>query len=202
MVVAEKKKVLPPSILAVGNKKRSNTTDENTDEVDAKKPKVEPTAESSASTSVFKKPFPVAIKPKKSALEEVREMEEKLKEQKNRKDYWLHEGIVVKIITSKLGEKYSKKKGILTKVENRYQAVVKMLDTNDKIRVDQAHVETVIPAVGKKVLIVNGAYRGQEATLDDIHQDKFSVDVTLLTGSMVGTRLDNMAYEDVSKLAD
>jgi hypothetical protein len=24
-----------------------------------------------------------------------------------------------------------------------------MLDTNDKIRVDQAHVETVIPAIGK-----------------------------------------------------
>ncbi len=143
-------------------------------------------------------------------------MEEKMKEQKNRKDYWLHEvylifdllskkksifpffqGIVVKIITSKLGEKCYKKKGIITKVENRYQAVVKMLDTNDKIRVDQAHVETVIPAIGKfqiykkykkqflfigkKVLIVNGAYRDQEATLEDIHQDTFSVDVTLLT---------------------
>jgi hypothetical protein len=24
-----------------------------------------------------------------------------------------------------------------------------MLDTNDKIRVDQAHVETLIPAIGK-----------------------------------------------------
>ncbi len=143
--------------------------------------------------------------------------------------------IVVKVITSKLGEKYYKKKGVVTKVEDRYQAVIKMVDTNDKIRVDQAHVETVIPAIGKlnifmnsrtnsirigkKVLIVNGAYRGQEATLEDIHQDSFSVDVTLLTvrqkyfslneilsivfkGSMTGTRLDNMAYEDVSKIAD
>jgi len=150
----------------------------------------------------LKKPLPVSSKPKKSALEEVREMEEKMKEQRNRKDYWLHEGIVVKIITSKLGEKYLKKKGIITKVENRYQAIIKMIDTNDKIRVDQAHVETVIPAVGKKVLIVNGAYRGEEATLEDIHQDTFSVDVTLLTGSMIGIRLDHIAYEDVSKLAD
>jgi len=114
----------------------------------------------------------------------------------------LGEGIVVKIITSKLGEKYSKKKAIITKVENRYQAVIKMIDTNDKIRVDQAHVETVIPAVGKKVLIVNGAYRGQVATLDNIHQDTFSVDVTILMGSMIGTRLKNMVYEDVSKLAE
>lgn len=74
-------------------------------------------------------------------------------------------------------------------------------------------------SIGKEVLIVNGAYRGQEATLEDIHQDSFSVDVTLLTvrykkkdfvfensvflkGSMAGTRIDNMAYEDVSKIAD
>lgn len=55
----------------------------------------------------------------------------------------------MKIVTNKLGEKYLKKKGVITKVEDRYQAVVKMLDTNDKIRVDQAHVETVIPAIGK-----------------------------------------------------
>ena len=56
-----------------------------------------------------------------------------------------------------------------------------MSDTNEKIRIDQAHVETVIPAIGKKVLVVNGAYRGQEATLEEIHQDTFSVDITLLT---------------------
>ncbi|CAF1656145.1 unnamed protein product, partial [Didymodactylos carnosus] len=69
-------------------------------------------------------------------------------------------GIIVKVITAKLGEKYQKKKAVVIKVENRYQAVIRMIDSDDKIRVDQAHVETVIPAVGKKVLIVNGAYRG------------------------------------------
>ena len=52
-------------------------------------------------------------------------------------------------MTSKLGEKYYKKKGIITKVEDHYQAVVKMIDTNDKIRLDQSHVETVIPTIGK-----------------------------------------------------
>lgn len=31
----------------------------------------------------------------------------------NRKDYWLHEGIVVKIVTKKLGEKYYKKKAVV-----------------------------------------------------------------------------------------
>ena len=61
--------------------------------------------------------------------------------------------IVVKVMTSKLGEKYYKKKGIITKVEDRYQAVVKMIDTNDKIRLDQSHVETVIPSIGKISLL-------------------------------------------------
>ena len=88
--------------------------------------------------------------------------------------------IIVKIITLKLGENYYKKKGIVIKVENRYQAIIKMIDTNNKIRIDQAHVETVIPAIGRKILIVNGAYRGQQAILEDIHQDKYSVDITLL----------------------
>lgn len=85
------------------------------------------------------------------------------------------------MITTKLGDKYYKKKGVVIEVQNRYQAIIKMIDTNDKIRIDQVHVETVIPAIGKKVLVVNGAYRGQTARLEDIHQDTFSVDITLLT---------------------
>lgn len=125
-------------------------------------------------------------------------MEEALKEQRNRKDYWLHEvretvhkrkmhyllffkGIIVKIITSKLGEKYYKKKGIVIEVNNRYYGTIKMIDTNDKIRINQVHVETVIPVIGTNVLVVNGAYRGQQAILKDIHTDTFSVDITLLT---------------------
>ena len=55
----------------------------------------------------------------------------------------------MKVVTPKLGEKYYKKKGVITKVEDHYQGIIKMLDTNDKIRIDQAHVETVIPAIGK-----------------------------------------------------
>jgi len=76
------------------------------------------------------------------------------------------------------------------------------LDTNDKIRVDQAHLETVIPAVGKKVLIVNGGNRGNEAILLKLHQDEFCVDCKLLTGPMKGCIIENIVYEDVSKLAN
>ena len=37
-------------------------------------------------------------------------MEEKKKEKANRKDHWLHEGIVVKVTFKRLGDKYYKKK--------------------------------------------------------------------------------------------
>lgn len=35
---------------------------------------------------------------KKSALDELMEMEERKKEKQNRKDYWLHKGIIVKVM--------------------------------------------------------------------------------------------------------
>ena len=38
------------------------------------------------------------------------QLEQKKKEKMNRKDHWLHPGIVVKVMTKKLGEKYYKKK--------------------------------------------------------------------------------------------
>jgi len=204
LVVAEKKKILPPSALSSVDKKRSISTDETAESADMKKPKTE--QNETSTSSVFKKPLPPttsgSTQPKKNTLEEVREMKEKMKEKMNRKDYWLHEGIVVKVVTSKLGDKYYKRKGVVTKVEDRYLAVVKMLDTNDKVRLDQEHLETVVPAIGKKLLIVNGAYRGEKATLEEIHEDSFSVDVTLLSGPMMFTRINDLVYEDVSKLAD
>ena len=33
-------------------------------------------------------------------------------------------------------------------VFDKFGAVIKMLDSGDKIKVDQAHLETVIPAIG------------------------------------------------------
>lgn len=40
-------------------------------------------------------------------------MEEMKKEKMNRKDYWLHPNIVVKVVTKKLGDKYYKKKAVI-----------------------------------------------------------------------------------------
>lgn len=137
---------------------------------------------------------------RKSALDEIMEFEEKKREKMNRKDYWLHEDIVVKVISKKLGDKYYKKKGYVKAVEDVYGGIIKMLDSGDKLKVDQSHLETVIPAIGKTVLIVNGAYRGQTARLENIEEKKFSCTVSLSTGPLKGRILDNIPYEDVCKV--
>ncbi|KAI1239519.1 hypothetical protein IHE44_0012644 [Lamprotornis superbus] len=63
-------------------------------------------------------------KKKKSALDEIMELEEE-KKRTSRRDYWLQPEIIVKIVTKKLGEKYHKKKAVVKEVIDKYTAVVK-----------------------------------------------------------------------------
>ena len=82
----------------------------------------------------------------KSALEELMKEEEKAKERFNRKDYWLCEGIVVKVMSKALAEKgYYKHKGVVRKVIDKYVGEIEMIDTKHVLRVDQEELETVIP---------------------------------------------------------
>ncbi|XP_060699083.1 DNA/RNA-binding protein KIN17 [Hemiscyllium ocellatum] len=139
-------------------------------------------------------------KKKKSALDEIMEFEEQ-KKRSLRKDYWLHTGIVVKLITKKLGEKYYKKKAVIKDVQEKYTAIIKMIDSGDKLKVDQTHLETVIPAPGKKLLVVNGGYRGNEAVLDSINEKNFSATIIIESGPLQGRKVEGVQYEDISKLA-
>ncbi|XP_074649981.1 DNA/RNA-binding protein KIN17-like [Tubulanus polymorphus] len=137
---------------------------------------------------------------RKSALDDIITDEENMKEKRNRKDFWLHEGIVVKIVAKKLGEKFYKRKGVIQKVEDQFTGVVKMNDSGDKLRIDQTHLETVIPAIGKTVLIVNGAYRNTQAKLVDINEKKFCSTLKISQGPLKGRVLVGIPYEDFSKL--
>ncbi|XP_059119494.1 DNA/RNA-binding protein KIN17 isoform X2 [Peromyscus eremicus] len=141
-----------------------------------------------------------AKKKKKSALDEIMELEEE-KKRTARTDAWLQPGIVVKIITKKLGEKYHKKKGVVKEVIDRYTAVVKMIDSGDRLKLDQTHLETVIPAPGKRILVLNGGYRGNEGALESINEKAFSATIVIETGPLKGRRVEGIQYEDISKLA-
>ena len=52
------------------------------------------------------------------------------------------------MVHEKLGDRFYRKKGVVEEVRNSFTGVVKMIETGDKIKIDQAHLETVIPAIG------------------------------------------------------
>jgi DNA/RNA-binding protein KIN17 len=139
-------------------------------------------------------------KRKASALEAIIKDEENKKERLNRKDYWLVEGIVVKVVAKSLGDKYYKKKGVVTEVPDKYVANVSMLDSGHKLKLDQAHLETVIPAIGRPVLVVNGAYRGCNAILKEVDEKNYCVTIEVSSGPLKGRIVGKVDYEDICKL--
>ena len=118
-------------------------------------------------------------KRKLSALDEIMKMEETKKEKVGRKDYWLTKNIVVKVVTKSLGDKYYKKKGYVKDVINLYNGLICMLDTGHTLKLDQEHLETVIPAEGRTVRVVNGGYRGTTAILKSIDEKKFCATIEI-----------------------
>ena len=54
----------------------------------------------------------------------------------------------MKVMHKKLGDRFYKKKGVVVEVRDMFTGVVKIIETGDKIKIDQAHLETVIPAIG------------------------------------------------------
>jgi DNA/RNA-binding protein KIN17 len=118
-----------------------------------------------------------------------------------RLDYWLFEGIVVKVMAKELAAQgYYKAKGAVTRVIDRYVAEVELSDGGDVIRVDQAQLETVLPAPGGAVRVVRGAHRGALATLLGVDVDRFKARVRVRRGPADGRELE-LDYEDVCKLA-
>ena len=110
-------------------------------------------------------------------------------------------GIIVKVMNKKLsGGKYYKAKGVVKEVVQKYGAKVRLNDSKAVLTLDQEDLETVIPKPGAAVLVVNGQYRGLEATLISLETDRFSCTVELQQGALKGKRAGGIAYEDICKL--
>jgi DNA/RNA-binding protein KIN17 len=126
---------------------------------------------SSSGAGVFKKPKtdwkgeekkPSKIDVKPNALAEIMAENEARKEKQNRKDVWITEGIIVKVMAKSLGDQYYRKKGAIIQVgsaknpdlRDPYTAIVKMNETGARIKLDQAHLETVIPNIGQCIILL------------------------------------------------
>jgi KN17 SH3-like C-terminal domain len=92
-----------------------------------------------------------------SAMEQIRTEEEKKKntlKQKQKEavaentEYWLQPGIVVKILNKKVGNgKFYQRKAVVLEVIDKYVGELNVLECNTILRIDQEHLETVIPKV-------------------------------------------------------
>lgn len=181
-----KKNLLKPKLIDIKPEKRSHTDDED-------KPSTSHAFSSKDSKS----------QKKRSVLDEIKLDEEARKEKQNRKDYWLFENIIVKIVTKKLGDEFFNKKALVEKVEDNYTAYVSLIGKSDKnsplLKLDQNHLQTVLPNIGRKVLVVNGAYRGQMATMENVNEKQDSVSIRIDKGTLKGRLVENVPYEDVCK---
>ena len=123
-----------------------------------------------------------------------------------KKDYWLYRDIIVRIINKKLsGGKYYKRKAIVDKVIDRYEAKVEVLESSRKakdggdiLRLDQDDLETVIPKeLGEKVRVLVGKHRGKKARVIRLTKEEYRAELRLTDDERVIT----LDYEDFSKLA-
>ena len=141
-------------------------------------------------------------KRKKSKIEELIEEETREKIQKEirirerQETSWLKKGIILKITTKSLGEKYYKQKVEVIEVIDRFKALVKSNQDNSKVMVDQNDLETVIPAVGRQVLVLSGKYRGYKAILESLDVENFQASLKLCDKNILVT----LPYEHFSKL--
>lgn len=141
-------------------------------------------------------------KRKKSKIEELIEEETREKIQKEirirerQETSWLKKGIILKITTKSLGEKYYKQKVEVIEVIDRFKALVKLNQDNSKVMLDQNDLETVIPAVGRQVLVLSGKYRGYKAILENLDVENFQASLKLCDKNILVT----LPYEHFSKL--
>mmetsp|Transcript_27472 Transcript_27472/g.42085 ORF Transcript_27472/g.42085 Transcript_27472/m.42085 type:complete len:453 (+) Transcript_27472:151-1509(+) len=123
-----------------------------------------------------------------------------------RKKNWIRRDILVRIISKKVSKgKYYKRKAIVNKVHQKYIAEVEILDSGpdendggDILEVDQDYLETVVPKIGKKVMILNGRGRGMLATLISSNSDKYRGNLELLDDDD-GVILKKVDFDDISK---
>ncbi|XP_072753862.1 DNA/RNA-binding protein KIN17 [Anoplolepis gracilipes] len=117
---------------------------------------------------------------------------------------WLKKNLMVKVTTKGLSDKYYKAKGVVQSVEkDGFVAKVKLKTPEEVdghvIRLDQEYLETVIPAIGKEVLILWGKHKDKIGIVKKLHIEHYSIDVELKKDKKV---VEKLPYEQVCKYID
>ncbi len=102
------------------------------------------------------------------------------------------------------GRFYRAKASVVDVLEGGYVGVLRAPDAV-VLKVDQADLETVVPAVGGRVRILSGPGAGRDALLEALHLEDFCADLAPLpaggAGASIAAALRRVDYERFSKLA-
>ena len=183
------------TLSTLAGKKRANTLAGKDSKKDPKRPRT--ALDEIMEAEMHEKRMKEEVQEKRSKGDEVLHHQAERVARKDRP--WLLRDIVVKIISKDFGSRYYKAKGRVSGVVNDYLAIVKLLECGTTLKVDQSKLETVIPSPERKVLILRGKFRGQEAILKKINEASFSASLQLVSGGKDRGPLD-LPYEDFSKL--
>ena len=133
-------------------------------------------------------------------VDKIQEEDKKGIEKFKRKDYWLYEDIIVKVMNKKLGDgKFYKKKAKVLQVIDKYRGRIEFLESKTRVEIDQEELETVIPSPNHEVLILNGKGRGCVASLLELDEKNYCVKVKIEEGKYKGDIVSKVEYEDISK---
>eukprot|EP00697_Spironema_sp_BW2_P003799 gnl/Spiro4/1504_TR813_c0_g1_i1.p1 gnl/Spiro4/1504_TR813_c0_g1~~gnl/Spiro4/1504_TR813_c0_g1_i1.p1 ORF type:complete len:512 (+),score=98.63 gnl/Spiro4/1504_TR813_c0_g1_i1:69-1604(+) len=115
-------------------------------------------------------------------------------------DHWLVPHIVVKFLGRELaGGKFYGCKGVVEEVVQKYGARIRLIDSGKQMIADQSQLETVLPALGGRVRVVNGPHRGCSATLLAINVKDFCASIRLESGAGTDSTV-SAPYEHVCKI--
>ncbi|KAF0990335.1 hypothetical protein HZS_981 [Henneguya salminicola] len=90
---------------------------------------------------------------------------------------------------------------ILTDVEDKFVATVKIIDSGNIIKLDQVFLQTIIPAIGREIILLEGHYRGCKGKLIEIDEKNLCANVQLINKPFVGKILNNLSFDNISKMS-
>ena len=204
-----KPKVLPAAFLELGalGKRKKDVKEELTSDIESEPSSIKSSRNFQKENRDFVEPTSdtereqSSTRSSKSIRKESCSKEPLHKKQKNDVKGWLKKGLVVKIVTKKLGEKYYKAKGVLTEIidDSFFVGKVKLMSPEKVeghvVKIDQEHLETVIPAIGREVTILKGKHAGEIGEIKKVRIEDYCVDVELKSGAV----LKRVPYENICK---
>ncbi|SOV83457.1 DNA/RNA-binding protein KIN17, putative [Plasmodium reichenowi] len=123
--------------------------------------------------------------------------------EENDNSIWIFKNIIVKIIDKT--HKYYNHKGVIKYIsrKDKYKCEIKLNNSTDIVYAYQKQLETVIPNIGRKVVVLKGKYKGSCAVIKKVLPDEDLVVVNIYNKSLDKfISEERMSYDDVSKLND